>query len=76
MGIALYLSWLRLVLGETIGDRPLLLFSVLMILAGLQLFSIGLLGEMMLATSRPRGSLFRELGPQPTESGQSGSDSA
>ncbi len=61
IGIAAYLSWLRLALGETIGDRPLLLLSVLMILGGLQLFSIGLLGEMVLASSRPRGSLFREL---------------
>lgn len=34
-------------LGEGIGDRPLLLLGVLLILVGAQSFSIGLLGEFM-----------------------------
>jgi glycosyltransferase involved in cell wall biosynthesis len=41
-----YLSvlWLQ---GESIGSRPLLLLGVLLILVGMQSFSIGLLGEFM-----------------------------
>lgn len=59
-GIGIYLSWLRFQ-GETIGDRPLLLLAVLMMLGGLQLFAVGLLGEMMLASERTRSmSPFRE----------------
>jgi glycosyltransferase involved in cell wall biosynthesis len=35
--------------GEAIGDRPLLFLGVLLILAGMQLFTFGLLGEMIAA---------------------------
>ena len=44
--ISAYLSvlWLQ---GEGIGDRPLLLLGALLILVGVQSFSIGLLGEFM-----------------------------
>jgi glycosyltransferase involved in cell wall biosynthesis len=44
--ICTYLSvlWFR---GESIGSRPLLLLGVLLILVGVQSFSIGLLGEFM-----------------------------
>lgn len=51
----LYLTWLRLQ-GESIGDRPLLLLAVLMMLGGLQLFAVGLLGEMMLVKTRSKHS--------------------
>ncbi len=61
-GLGLYLSWLRLVEDEAIGDRPLLLLAVLMILAGLQLFAIGLLGEMLLSLGgQSRGQRYRAL---------------
>jgi hypothetical protein len=63
VGIAIHLSWLRLVRHEASGERPLLLFAVLLILAGIQLFSVGLLGEMVLAFWRPRSSLYRPIGP-------------
>jgi glycosyltransferase involved in cell wall biosynthesis len=46
--------------GEAIGDRPLLLLGVLLIVVGIQLLTLGLLGEMVVATRRdvrgPRGS--------------------
>lgn len=44
--ISAYLSvlWIQ---GEGIGDRPLLLLGALLILVGVQSFSIGLLGEFM-----------------------------
>ena len=34
-------------MGRKIGDRPLLLLSVLLVLVGLQLFSVGLIGEYL-----------------------------
>jgi hypothetical protein len=40
----------KLLLGTDIGNRPLLLLSVLAILSGVQLFCFGLLGEMQMRT--------------------------
>jgi glycosyltransferase involved in cell wall biosynthesis len=45
--ISLWLSIDKLVYGNPIGDRPLLLFGVLLILVGVQMFTTGLLGQMM-----------------------------
>lgn len=50
MGFGFYLSFLKLVLGMSIGDRPLLMLSVLLILTGIQLFSFGLLAELLMRT--------------------------
>lgn len=46
--VSLWLSFDKLVLGHPIGDRPLLLFGVLLILFGTQMFTTGLLGEMII----------------------------
>lgn len=43
---AIYLSILHF-MGESIGRRPLLIFAVLLIIAGLQILSIGFIAEMM-----------------------------
>ena len=52
--ICAYLSVLKL-LGEGIGNRPLLLLGVLLIVAGIQLFTIGLLSELIQRNhQRPR----------------------
>ncbi|MGD2101696.1 MAG: glycosyltransferase family 2 protein [Acidimicrobiia bacterium] len=60
--IAGYLTWIKFVNGAAIGDRPLLLLSILMMMAGLQLFAVGLLGEMILvSTQARRESPFRPL---------------
>jgi glycosyltransferase involved in cell wall biosynthesis len=48
--LGIYLSWLRLVEGQSIGDRPLLLLAVLLIVTGIQLFVSGLIGELILKT--------------------------
>jgi glycosyltransferase involved in cell wall biosynthesis len=48
--IAAYLSFLRLVLGNPIADRPLLLLAILLILVGVQLVTMGLLGELTART--------------------------
>ena len=49
--ICLYLSiiWIG---GESIGERPLLFLGVLLIVVGVQLFSLGLLGQMMVVNRR------------------------
>jgi glycosyltransferase involved in cell wall biosynthesis len=50
----LYLTvlWFR---GHKIGDRPLLLLGALEILAGIQFFSIGLIGEFLTYQNQKRG---------------------
>jgi glycosyltransferase involved in cell wall biosynthesis len=48
--IAAYLSYVKLVDGEAIGTRPLLLLSVLLIFSGLQLITTGLLAEVQSRT--------------------------
>lgn len=54
LGIAIYLTWIRLVERESIGDRPLLLLGVLLILVGIQLVATGLIAEMLLVTNPTR----------------------
>jgi glycosyltransferase involved in cell wall biosynthesis len=49
-GIGLYLTYIKLAFGESIGNRPLLTLSVLMVLGGLELFCFGLLAELMMRT--------------------------
>lgn len=46
----LYLLILKFGFGESIGDRPLLIGSVLLVLFGVQLVMTGLLGELMMRT--------------------------
>ncbi|HXF63202.1 MAG TPA: glycosyltransferase family 2 protein [Caldilineaceae bacterium] len=46
----LYLSFLKLFLGQDIGGRPLLLLAVLLVVIGVQLITMGLLGEMVIRT--------------------------
>jgi len=45
-----YLSYIKLFLGASIGDRPLLILAVVLVLAGVQLFSFGLLAELLMRT--------------------------
>jgi glycosyltransferase involved in cell wall biosynthesis len=48
--IGLYLTILKLGFGESIGDRPLLILAVVLFLTGVQLFSFGLLAELLMRT--------------------------
>ncbi|MBC8448153.1 MAG: glycosyltransferase family 2 protein [Chloroflexi bacterium] len=48
--IGLYLSYAKLVLGESIGNRPLLTLGVLLMIVGVQMISMGLLGELVVRT--------------------------
>lgn len=45
-----YLTFLKFGLGKQIGDRPLLILVAILILAGVQLFSFGLLAELLMRT--------------------------
>jgi glycosyltransferase involved in cell wall biosynthesis len=49
VGIGLYLTSLKLSFGESI-NRPLLTLAVVLLLAGVQLFSFGLLAELLMRT--------------------------
>lgn len=48
--IGLYLTFLKLGLGQSIGDRPLLILAVVLFLTGVHLFSFGLLAELSMRT--------------------------
>lgn len=50
--ISSYLLYVKFILAQAIGERPLLLFAILLILVGIQLFSIGLIGEMVTSISK------------------------
>ena len=51
-GVALgaYLTVLKLVTGQDIGDRPLLLLAILLVVVGVQFVTMGLLGELVVRT--------------------------
>jgi glycosyltransferase involved in cell wall biosynthesis len=50
ISIGLYLAFLKIGFGEDIGQRPLLILAVVLFLAGLNLFSFGLLAEISMRT--------------------------
>jgi len=74
--LGLYLSFERFVLDDTIGTRPLLSLTVMLIIMGTQFFGLGLLGEYLAADNQSdrrtnlgsvRETIGIDLGPvQPT----------
>ncbi len=48
--IGLYLTMVKFLSGEDIGNRPLLLLAVLLVILGVQMVSMGLLAEMIMRT--------------------------
>jgi dolichol-phosphate mannosyltransferase len=58
--IGLYLTALR-ISGEAIGQRPLLFLGVLLIVVGVQLLTLGLLGQMLVLARREIGGNALEL---------------
>jgi glycosyltransferase involved in cell wall biosynthesis len=48
--VGIYLSVVKLVLGQDIGDRPLLLLAILLMVLGVQMITMGLLGELVVRT--------------------------
>ena len=55
VAISLYLTAVK-ISGEPIGQRPLLFLGVLLIVVGIQLLTLGLLGQMLVLVRRERGS--------------------
>ena len=49
--ILVYLSYLRLFLDQRIGDRPLLLLGILLVIAGIQTLFTGLLADLIVNTN-------------------------
>ncbi|HUT15749.1 MAG TPA: glycosyltransferase family 2 protein [Anaerolineae bacterium] len=50
IGLGGYLSFVKLALGQDIGNRPLLLLAILLTVLGVQLITMGLLGELVVRT--------------------------
>jgi glycosyltransferase involved in cell wall biosynthesis len=65
VGVLLYLTVLKAT-GEAIGHRPLLILGVLLVVVGLQFFSLGLLSEMVTSQHEERTNA-RELETQHVE---------
>ena len=70
--IGLYLTFVKLALGQDIGSRPLLLLAVLLVLLGVQMVSMGLLAEMITRTyyeaqNKPIYAIREVLGPKPAD---------
>lgn len=59
VGIGLYLSLEKLLLGNNIGTRPLLLLAVLLVVVGTQFFGLGLLGEFLAHGAQERPEVRR-----------------
>lgn len=57
--ISLWISIDKIAFGNPIGDRPLLLLGVLMIVVGVQMFTTGLLGEMIIKREMERTSDYQ-----------------
>ena len=51
MGLAIYLTIIRLFFGQALSDRPILLLAILLIMLGVQLILMGLLGELIVRTN-------------------------
>lgn len=50
VGLGVYLTLVKFLANQDIGDRPLLVLAVVLLLAGIQLFSFGLLAELLMRT--------------------------
>lgn len=76
-GIGAYLTFIKFLYGAALAERPLLQFSILLLLVGVQLVIMGLLGEMVARTyyesqGKPIYVVREEIGAQvPLERGKS-----
>lgn len=50
VSLGLYLTYAKLVLGQELANRPLLMLAVLLVMVGVQLLSLGLVGELVVRT--------------------------
>ena len=59
--LSLWLSIDKIAFGNPIGDRPLLLLGALMMVVGVQMFTTGLLGEMIVRPRMERTDSYRVM---------------
>ncbi len=50
LAVSIHLAYVRLILGVDIGQRPLLILAVVLLLSGLNLFCVGILAEISMRT--------------------------
>ena len=67
VGIGVYLTIIKFLYGADLAERPLLLFAILLVMVGVQLVTMGLLGEMVVRTyyesqDKPIYTVREELG--------------
>jgi hypothetical protein len=67
VGIGVYLTIIKVLYGAALAERPLLLFAILLVMVGVQLVTMGLLGEMIVrtyyeSTKKPIYAVREELG--------------
>ena len=67
VGIGIYLTVIKFLYGAALAERPLLLFGILLVMVGVQLITMGLLGEMVVRTyyesqDKPIYTVREELG--------------
>ena len=48
--IGIYLTFMKYVYNEALAERPLLMLAMLLVMVGVQLITMGLLGEMIIRT--------------------------
>jgi len=65
--IGIYLSFIKLVYGTALADRPLLLLAILLVMIGVQFVTMGLLGELIVRTyhesqNKPIYTIREEIG--------------
>lgn len=58
--ISIWLAVKKIFYGMSLSNRPLLFLGILLIVVGVQLISLGLLGEMIVYSSRQRRKKFNE----------------
>jgi hypothetical protein len=64
-GIALIVMFVQRLLGQPLGDRPLLLLAVLLTTLGVQAIALGLVGEMIVHFNASRRRSYRLREPRP-----------
>ena len=63
--LSLWLSIDKIAFGNPVGDRPLLLLGALMMIVGVQMFTTGLLGEMIVRPRMERTDSYRVMATLP-----------
>jgi glycosyltransferase involved in cell wall biosynthesis len=63
VGIGIYLTLEKIVAGAAIGNRPLLLLAILLVVIGAQFFGLGLLGELLVYGAHVNGGAGPSASP-------------